>query len=197
DLLFSLLAPIWMQLGGLLPPGTVELPVLRFAEDSLAVLYSIACNDIAWSPDVALYARNVRFDRQLWPITAGFPANLWPCAFWQQRPIEPAVKVTDDGPRNVLIVQNLRDPATPWIGAFGMRTAFGSRAAMVSQDAGGHTVYGIHASDCTASIATAFLVDGVLPAKDRFCDGPSPEDAAVLDAEKSWPKWVRPMGGLG
>ena len=50
------------------------------------------------------------------------------------------VRVTDRGPRNVLIVQNTRDPATPLVTALGLRRALGSRAVMVTVDQGGHDV---------------------------------------------------------
>ena len=142
-----------------------------------------------------MYARNTRVDRLLFPITAGMPANIWPCAFWPLRPVEPPVKIVDRGPRNVLILQNLRDPATPWIGGVGMRNALGTRAAFVSVDAGGHGIYGNRSGPCTDAIATAFLVTGVLPDHDRFCVGPSPEEdtmganrAGIVPARiPSWP----------
>ncbi|GIH06083.1 alpha/beta hydrolase [Rhizocola hellebori] len=177
DRLFPTLAEVWQAFG---TPGSVTPPALQVPVDNqIAVLYAIACNDIAWNRDVQLYARNTAQDRRVWPLTGGMPANLWPCVFWPHRPVEPPVTVDAKGPRNVLVLQNLRDPATPWIGGFGMRTALGSRAAMVTQDAGGHGIYGIRSGPCAAAIATAFLVNGTLPEHDRFCDGPSPEDVSL------------------
>ncbi len=87
------------------------------------------------------------------------------------RPAEPPVRVTAIGARNVLLLQNLRDPNTPWIGALGMRRALGSTAVMVSVDQGGHTVYLVTASTCANGSATAFLAQGRLPAHDRRCAG--------------------------
>jgi hypothetical protein len=74
--------------------------------------------------------------RKLFPDTAGMPDNLWPCAFWPTMPVEPPVALTDRGPRNVLILQNLRDPATAWVSGFGLREAMGKRAVFVSVDQG-------------------------------------------------------------
>jgi hypothetical protein len=113
--------------------------------------------------------------------------------FWPSRPVEPPVKVGDAGPRNVLILQNLRDPATPWVGGFGLRTALGRRAAFVTVDGGGHGIYAIRSGPCTDAITTAFLTDGVLPARDRFCAGLSPEDLGLRGAA---PARV-PAGPLG
>lgn len=108
--------------------------------------------------------------------TAGMPANILPCAFWPHRPVEPPVKVTAQGERNILIVQNLRDPTTSWASARGLRSVLGRRAAMVTVDAGGHGVYPEHAGACAGDLVTEFLVTGVLPSGDRFCAGPAPND---------------------
>lgn len=139
------------------------------ADNSMAGLMAVLCDDVAWPRDVAFYRRSVAADRRAFPITDGMPANVWPCAFWKFRPVEPPVRVTDHGPRNILILQNLRDPATPWITGFGLRTVLGRRAVMVSVDAGGHTAYGRGA--CATSAADTFLTTGRLPRSDDFCDG--------------------------
>jgi hypothetical protein len=102
------------------------------------------------------------------------PTNAWPCAFWKYRPVEPPVKVTDKGPRNVLILQNLRDPATSWENGYGLRRALGQRASFVSIDQGGHGVYQFTDTPCANAIATAFLVSGTLPAQDQLCAGQTP-----------------------
>jgi hypothetical protein len=81
------------------------------------------------------------------------------------------VRVTPGGRRNVLIVQNLRDPATPWIGALGLLRALGSAAGMVSIDQGGHGAYLLTNSRCGNDTVTAFLAHGVLPATPRLCPG--------------------------
>lgn len=181
---FPILGLLWSLLSQGISPAAATVRVAMAAEapadSSTAVLWSIACNDIAWSGDVGRYARNTAASRQRFPITAGMPSNIWPCAFWHFKPIEPPVRVTGNGPRNVLIMQNLRDPATGYQSGLGLRRALAGRAAMVTQDAGGHGVYGIRAGACATAIGTAFLVDGVLPAKDQFCKGLTPDDPSTL-----------------
>jgi pimeloyl-ACP methyl ester carboxylesterase len=140
-------------------------------DNQASVQVTIHCNDDAWPRDIATYRRNVALDRRLFPATAGFSANIWACAFWPYRQMEPAVRVTGNGTRNVLIVQNLRDPATPWIGALGMQRALGSDAVLLSIEQGGHTAYLITANTCANEAATAFLTRGVLPAGARLCPG--------------------------
>jgi len=137
------------------------------ADNQASMFLALTCGDVAWSHDVAKYTADTAADRKAWPLTAGMPANIWPCAFWHA-PIEAPVKVTSQGPRNVLILQNRRDNATPWETGRGLRRTLGSRAGFVGVDNGGHYVY--HAGSACADAATvAFLAQGRLPASDVHC----------------------------
>ncbi|WP_440074258.1 alpha/beta hydrolase [Streptosporangium sp. OZ121] len=146
------------------------------ADNHVAALYAVICDDAAWPRSVALHARQVAADRRAWPVTAGMPSNLWPCAAWHSRPVEPPVTVTGHGPRNVLILQNTRDPSTSLAGARGLRAALGRRAVMITVDQGGHGVVGL--GSCADEAMNSFLATGALPGRDRFCPAPSPADAA-------------------
>jgi pimeloyl-ACP methyl ester carboxylesterase len=152
---------------GLVANGTLP----GVPQDNLfSVGWAISCGDARWPRDIRTYARNTAADRIAHPLTAGAPANVTPCSFWKFRPIEPPVGVSDVGVRNVLIVQNQRDPATPLITAQGMRKALGSGAALIDIDAGGHGVV-IHPdqSSCAITALETFLTDGQLPAQDKSC----------------------------
>jgi hypothetical protein len=172
DANFPVLAETWQLLAGAqgAPDGT-RLAAAVPADNQPSVQVAIHCNDDPWPRDIATYRRNVALDRRLFPGTAGFPANIWACAFWPHEQIEPAIRVRGNGARTVLIVQNLRDPATPWIGALGMQRALGSDAVLLSVDQGGHTAYLTTASACANETTTAFLVRGVLPSGPRICPG--------------------------
>ncbi|MEV6033910.1 alpha/beta hydrolase [Nonomuraea sp. NPDC052116] len=165
--------------------GTADVP----ADNRIAALYAVVCDDVAWPRDVALHARQVAADRKAWPVTAGMPSNLWPCAAWPTRPVEPPVTVTGNGPRNVLILQNTRDPATSLRSARGLRAALGRRAAMITVDQGGHGVFGL--GSCADEATNTFLATGALPARDRFCPAPSPADTAARSAPLPYipPAW--------
>ncbi len=115
------------------------------------------------------YQRNVAVDRLRHPMFGAAAANITPCAFWPSEPVEPPVRITDDGPSNVLILQNLRDPATPLAGAKDLRRAFGDRARMVTADQGGHLAYLFLDNTCANDVATEFLVTGKRPHRDLFC----------------------------
>ena len=97
-------------------------------------------------------------------------SNIWECPFWASQPIEPAVAITSNGPKNdILIVQDRRDPATPYSGALNMRAALGDRSRIVSVDQGGHGAAYLKLNACANDITTAWLADGTFPNNDPSC----------------------------
>ncbi|MEV0699571.1 alpha/beta hydrolase [Saccharopolyspora sp. NPDC050389] len=139
------------------------------ADNYLASQLHVICNDSDWPEDVRTYQRNVAIDGFRRPMFGAAGANITPCAFWPSEPVEPPVEITDEGPSNVLILQNLRDPATPLAGARELRKAFGNRARMVTADQGGHLAYLVMGNQCANDIATKFLVTGERPQHDLAC----------------------------
>ncbi|MFI9552808.1 alpha/beta hydrolase [Nonomuraea endophytica] len=162
--------------------GAADVPV----DNNVAALYAVICNDAAWPRNVSLHARQVAADRRAWPMTAGMPSNIWPCAAWPTRPAEPPVTVTGNGARNVLILQNTRDPSTSLRSARGLRAALGRRAAMITVDQGGHGVFGL--GSCADEATNTFLATGELQARDRFCSaGDTVRSAAAPYIPPGWP----------
>ncbi|SDY80177.1 alpha/beta hydrolase fold [Amycolatopsis xylanica] len=153
-------------------------------QSSLATLWGVACGDAAWPGAVPRYQRDVLADKQRYPITAGMPSNVWPCTFWPAKPIEPALRIGDRGPSNVLLTQNLRDPATPLVGAKAMRAALGDRARLVTADAGGHGAYLFQENACLTNATTTFLVNGTFPVRDIRCGTQLTKSAADPAREK-------------
>ncbi|OZM78951.1 alpha/beta fold hydrolase [Pseudonocardia sp. MH-G8] len=144
-------------------PPTPGVP----ADNQATMFLALTCGDAEWPRDVAGYATRSATDRKAWPLTAGMPANIWPCAFWTA-PIEKPVTVTDTGPGDILILQNRRDHATPWDSGQGLREVLGDRAAFVGVDNGGHYVYN-EGSACADGATVHFLNTGQLPDEDVFC----------------------------
>ncbi|SMD23251.1 alpha/beta hydrolase [Kibdelosporangium aridum] len=187
DQVFPTIAELWQAVKRGEAGPIVNFPITQgFA----ATLWGIACGDASWPRHTGLYQWQVLADRKKYPLTNGMPSNVWPCTFWPSKPIEPAVRITDRGPRNVLLTQNLRDPATPLVGARNMRTALGDRAKLVTADQGGHGTYLTTDNACVNEIGTEFLVNGTLPAKDVHCGPParslSATDARAEVARKLW-----------
>ncbi|WP_026361243.1 alpha/beta hydrolase [Amycolatopsis nigrescens] len=147
------------------PPGAAGLP----SDNYLASQLHVICNDSDWPESVGTYQRNVAVDRVRYPMFGAAGANITPCAFWPAEPAEPPVQITDRGPSNLLILQNLRDPATPLAGARELRKAFGDRARMVTADQGGHLAYLFKDNRCANDLATNFLITGLRPPHDLAC----------------------------
>ncbi len=168
---FPEIAAWWHFVEGTGPaPDWFDFPVLPGipADNEVAVQVAVTCGDIGSPRRIDQYRREVREDRAKYPILAGMGANVRACAFWPD-PVEPPVRVTDRGPDNILILQNLRDPATPYAGALGMRRALGHRARMITVDAGNHGVYDPSTPSCAVTETDRFLTTGALPRRDLFC----------------------------
>ncbi|MEV7867173.1 alpha/beta hydrolase [Streptomyces sp. NPDC088124] len=138
-------------------------------DNGLTVFAAVTCNDVQWPKDVDTYRKGVATDRERYPLFGAAAANITPCAFWPYAPAEPPVAVVDDGPRNVLLVQNLRDAPTPHDGGKMLRQKFGDRSRLVSVDDTGHGVYVLGDNPCALNTTTRFLVEGEMPGKDISC----------------------------
>ncbi|MFE7462652.1 alpha/beta hydrolase [Streptomyces sp. NPDC057499] len=133
------------------------------------VAMGVVCNDVRWRGTVPEYRRAVAADRAAHPLTAGEPVNLNACSFWKDAPAEEPVTVNDRGPSNILMIQGLRDPDTPYSGALRMRAALGGRARMVAVDRGGHGMYLDNGNACGDRVVTTFLTTGQRPERDVLC----------------------------
>ena len=60
--------------------------VLADTGDLLAVQTATACNDVTWPRSISSYAQAVARNRAAYPLTAGMPANIFPCAFGPATP---------------------------------------------------------------------------------------------------------------
>ncbi|MFD6533895.1 alpha/beta hydrolase [Streptomyces sp. NPDC060184] len=148
-----------------LPPELVHpLP-----DQDAALMVSVICNDVRWPADTGAYREEVAADRERYPLTAGMPANITPCSFWQNPPADEPATLTDDGPSNVLMIQSLRDPATPYSGALKMRAALGAKARLVTVEHGGHGMYLGNGNACGDRTVNTFLTTGRRPARDTYC----------------------------
>jgi pimeloyl-ACP methyl ester carboxylesterase len=169
DANFPLLATLMQAALTGRPLPAIPAPPADQLQNLIAVQTATGCNDVAWPQSVDHYAQAVAQNRVAYPLTAGMPANIFPCAFWPYKPAEQATQLTPAGPSNILMVQNVRDPATPHSAALRMREAFGRRARMVSVDSGGHGAYLVNGNTCGDNTVTAFLTNGIRPADDTLC----------------------------
>lgn len=206
DALFAQAATLWQFVDANTDDGfTGTAPLLDEAladfpevpeDNEVAGALAVLCGDADWPESLHTYRRDVRIDGFLFPVAGSMAANVWACAAWNHEPVDPRVPITDDGPSNLLLVQSLRDPATPYFGAVGMRAALGRRSRLVSIDAGDHGVFAFGVNACADAVTTAFLVSGSLPDEDPFCAADdtmrkalSPRDAEAIDTvrDEMWP----------
>jgi hypothetical protein len=162
---YSLLARLWQQV---MHPGAVSAGAQPAAAPSpysnfYSAFLAVTCNDSDWPGNVGAYRRSVAEDREKYPMFGAASANINPCAFWSLGPAEPQVAVNDDGPANILILQNRRDAATPLRGGQIIRAKFAHRSRLVTVDENQHGVYVYDDNPCALNLGTAWLVDGVLP----------------------------------
>lgn len=135
------------------------------AASALAVL----CSDTNWSRTVDQYQAELTADTVIAPRFGSVGSNIWPCAFWKSTAKEPLTPITDKGPRNILVVQNTRDPATPYIGAQDMRAKLGKRAQFVTVDQGGHAAAYLANNTCANDTTSNFLAYGAMASVDTIC----------------------------
>jgi pimeloyl-ACP methyl ester carboxylesterase len=168
DRSFPPLAQLWQAVKAQAPPPNTVLAQQPDLQNLLSAQLHVVCNDSDWPESVTTYQRNVEHDRTQFPMFGAAAANIWPCAFWPTNPVEPPVRINDHGPSDILMVQNLRDPATPLAGARETRAALGHRARLITVDNGGHGVY-LGTNTCANDAVTTFLTQGQRPPHDSLC----------------------------
>ncbi|AOS62380.1 alpha/beta hydrolase [Actinoalloteichus hymeniacidonis] len=167
----SLLDPDGQAAGGQAVESVPEADnsELSPTDNTWSVFLAVTCNDVEWPEDVETYQQAVAEDREEYPLFGAASANISPCAFWQE-PLEPPVEINTDGPANVLVVQNQRDPVTPLRGGELINEKFGDRSRLVSIDGSGHGGYVLGTNPCALNVTTSFLVDGTMPEQDVTCE---------------------------
>lgn len=164
DASFPTLAEIWQALDQ--DVTTLAYPDV---ENILSAQLAVICDDNDWPESVRTYQRNVAVDRVRYPMFGAAGANVWPCAFWPD-PVEPPVRIgTANRGANILVMENLRDPATPLPGAVELVAALGHRTRLVTVDQGGHGVFLFGADACGNAVVTRYLADGVRPPPGSHC----------------------------
>jgi pimeloyl-ACP methyl ester carboxylesterase len=151
------------------PPGAGStLPIVTTVPDNfLSDQDAVLCGDSSAPSSLAWYRQQVAIDRQLYPLTAGAPGNILPCAFWPYQPIEKPFVVNDHGARDILMLQNQADPSTAYAGALESRLALGHRAELVTVRAIGHGVP--LTNPCVGVDVDNFLLHDTLATRDVTC----------------------------
>lgn len=172
DASFPTMAQAWQQL--LRAPSAAAAasvaaevdPLENYVSSQLAVV----CNDSDWPESVSTYQRVVERSRKLHPAFGPAASNIWACAFWPVERYEPPVRVNGKAADRILLVENLRDPATPLVGTLEMKRALGAKARLVTVDQGGHGVFLFGENACGNNTVTTYLVTGKRPRPGLHCE---------------------------
>ncbi|WP_086663790.1 alpha/beta hydrolase [Lentzea kentuckyensis] len=169
------------ELAGALP--TQLKAQASYPDAQTATLNSILCNDTPFRGDRGYLERDAARDGAKWPLM-GYYQIMGPCAFWD-RPNVNLKHPNGIGVTPTLMVQSVRDPATPLEGARRSHAGFAGSRMLTVENEGDHGIYGF-GNDCVDDIVERYLVDRVTPSKDLTCPGvplpePGQQQAGVLE----------------
>ncbi len=132
----------------------------------LDVFQTVSCNDQRSDPtDAEIKQAASRWATQFPLFGLWSASTLFQCQSWQKNrhPIPPE---TAAGSKPILVIGNLHDPATPYVGAVNLAKSLGT-GVLLSWDGEGHTSYG--QSDCIDQKVNAYLINATVPAPNTKC----------------------------
>ncbi|QFZ22933.1 alpha/beta hydrolase [Saccharothrix syringae] len=168
--------------------GLARYPLV---DSILGTRYAITCNDTKFRHNRTTLALEAeRLGRQ-YPLM-GYYQLLAPCAFWD-RPALELKRPTGRGVPPVLMVQSVRDPATPLEGAQRAQRRFEGARLLTVTDEGDHGIYAF-GNACVDDVVEAFIVDGAVPPAQSTCPGvPLPDPTAPTAAAQRPTSFVWPL----
>ena len=160
----------------------------RYPDAVNATFHAIVCNDTRFQGDRRYLERRTADLGKQYPLLGWYQLAA-PCASWQRPPLRLKTP-TGQGVPPVLMVQSVRDPATPLEGARRAHQKFAGSRMLTVTDEGDHGIYAF-GNPCVDDVVESFMVDGVVPPRDSTCAGvPLPDPTAAL----ATPSQQRPFG---
>ncbi len=133
----------------------------------LQAMIPVRCADWprADAASLAALQQRTRAEHPLWARLTG---ELYDnCAAWPGPPRKPSTTPLAKGAAPILVIGNLRDPATPIGGTKQLAEDLDS-GILVTSDHDGHGTY-YAGNSCVDSIVDGYLTKGAVPASDRAC----------------------------
>ena len=131
----------------------------------LQAMIPVRCAD--WSPssadELAAVQRRARTEHPLWSQLTGLLYDN--CGTWPGEVRKPSATTLAEGAAPILVIGNLRDPATP-IGGTKQLAADLASGVLVTSDHDGHGTY-YAGNSCVDSIVDGYLVKGTVPRPTR------------------------------
>ncbi|MDU0289702.1 alpha/beta hydrolase [Saccharothrix longispora] len=172
--------------GGSGTAASVRLPagLARYPDAATGTLFAITCNDTPFRHDRTTLAREAERLGARYPLI-GYHQPLAPCATWDRPALELRKPTGRDLPP-VLMVQSVRDPATPLEGARAAHREFANSRLLTVTDEGDHGIYAF-GNACVDDVVESFVVDGVVPPVDSTCPGTPLPDPTAPAAQRDRP----------
>jgi pimeloyl-ACP methyl ester carboxylesterase len=154
-------------------------------ENGNAVYTAVECNDARWPRSWSVWNNDNIAVAKIAPIETW--ANAWmnmPCAFWPL-PQPYALRITGADLPPIMMLQGTLDAATPYQGALRTHQLLPSSRMIIEDGGGSHGVYNapwVH-NACIDGYATAYLLNGAVPAADVTCAGHSLPDPTAASAK--------------
>ncbi|MFN2517898.1 MAG: alpha/beta hydrolase [Jatrophihabitantaceae bacterium] len=128
---------------------------------------TINCNDAKPGPSDSTIKTTAATWAKAYPMFGRWAApSLFSCQVWQ--PVRTPVPLPSaPTPKQVLVVGNLHDPATPYQGAKDLTAAM-RNARLLTWDGEGHTSY-LSGSSCIDNYINDYLIAGTLPPPNKTC----------------------------
>jgi pimeloyl-ACP methyl ester carboxylesterase len=133
----------------------------------LHAMIPVRCADWPRSDNGSLAAvqQRARTEHPLWSRLAGLLHDN--CSAWPGEPREPSGTTLAEGAGPILVIGNLRDPATPIGGTKQLAEDLAS-GILVTSDHDGHGTY-YAGNSCVDSIVDGYLIKGTVPSSDQAC----------------------------
>ncbi|MEV6244131.1 alpha/beta hydrolase [Lentzea sp. NPDC051838] len=157
---------LWTQIAGPSPARTAAPK--QYPDSIMGTQMSILCNDTPFRGDRKSLEREGNLSVKKYSLVGGYQIT-GPCAWWD-RPDVHLKRPTGKDVSSVLMVQSVRDPATPLEGAQRAHRKFANSRMLTVQDEGDHAIYGF-GNNCVGDVVESYLVDGVVPTRDLSCPG--------------------------
>ncbi|MDX8053643.1 alpha/beta hydrolase [Lentzea sp. BCCO 10_0798] len=150
------------------PAALAKSAPKQYPDSLMGTQMSIMCNDTPFRGDRKSLEREGNRSVKQYSLVGGYQVT-GPCAWWD-RPNVNLKRPTGKGVDSSLMVQSVRDPATPLAGAQRAHAKFANSRMLTVRDEGDHGIYGF-GNDCVSDVVESYLVDGVVPRKDLSCPG--------------------------
>ena len=133
----------------------------------LQAMIPVRCADwpVSSAEELAAIQRRARTEHPLWSRMTGLLYDN--CGAWPGEARKPSGTTLAAGAAPILVIGNLRDPATP-IGGTKQLAADLASGVLVTSDHDGHGTY-YAGNSCVDSIVDGYLVRGTVPPADQAC----------------------------